>query len=153
MTYDTCVDDTDSFGSPDSGVYDHVQWERGASSFTLEEGGPALAIQGSSRPLVGIRGLDYFDFEDGGYDVFEELPRSMTVNGVLDEEAELGFTIGGGEVDFDTDALPELFPMQGQSEDDFACMGGAYCVTFSVAESTFGDSFLMTLHELSQLED
>ncbi len=150
MTYDPCVPDTDTFESPDSGEYDHVYTERGAFDFTLEGDGTPLAIVGSTRPMVGIRGLDYFDFEDGGYDVFEEVERYVTVNGELDEEADIFFTVGGGELDFDSDALPESFPMSGSSYDDFACMAGAYCVTFSIGESTFGDTFLMRLHELQQ---
>jgi hypothetical protein len=154
MTYDTCVADTDVFESEDDGVYDHIDGERGAFSFALEGPGTALEIQGSVRPVVGIRGLDWFDFEDGGYDVFEDVARYLTVNGEQDQEADLFFTIGSGAVDFDSDDLPAVFPMSGTSYDDFACMGGAtYCVTFSVGESTFGDTFLMRLLALQQLQD
>jgi hypothetical protein len=152
MTYDTCVPDTDTFESPDDGEYDHSYRQRGGFSFSLEGEGTALDIEGSGRPLVGIRGLDYFDFEDGGYDAFHEVERYVVVNGEGDEEADIGFTIGGGEVDFDSDALPEIFPLTGSTEEDFACMPGpSYCVTFSIGESTFGDTFLMSLHELQQL--
>jgi hypothetical protein len=152
MTYDTCVPDTDTFDSPDDGEYDHVHPYQGGFSFGLEGEGTALDIEGSGRPLVGIRGLDWFDFEDGGFDVFHEVERYVLVNGDLDEEADIDFTIGGGEVDFVSDELPETFPMFGSSEDDFACVGGAtYCVTFAIGESSFGDSFLMFLHELRQL--
>lgn len=151
MTYDPCVPDTDTFESPDDGEYDHVATERGAFQLALDGAGTALQITGSTRPMVGIRGLDYFDFEDGGYDVFEEVERTVTVNGVADAEAVVDFTIGGGEVDFATDDLPEVFPMTGTSPDAFDCMSGTdFCVTYAVGESDFGDSFLMELLSLTQ---
>ncbi len=120
----------------------------GAFSFELDEQGVALQIVGSSRPLVGIRNLNCFDFEAGGFDASHEVGRSMTVNGTDDPEAEVFFTIGGGSVGFESDELPGVFPMTGEGE-DFACVSAdTWCVTFSVRESTFGDSFLMTLLEL-----
>lgn len=76
----------------------------------------------------------------------------MTVNGALDTSAEVRFTIGAGAVDFSDDALPESFPYSGTTEADFACVQtDDYCVTFSVSESTHGDSFLMALHALEQV--
>lgn len=151
LTYDPCVPDTDPFDSPDHGEFDHRFTDRGAFNVTLEPGGTDLSVVGSSRPVAGIRNLDYFDFEDGGRDMSNDLTRYLTVNGAEDEEAEVRFTIGGGEVDFPSDALPEQFPMTGSSSEDFDCVQSTdFCVTFSIHESTFGDSFLMRLHALTQ---
>ncbi len=153
MTYDPCVPDTDALESPDHGEFDHAQWSRGGFTMTLEGEGTPLEVVGSTRPVVGIRNLDYFDFEDGGWDVVEEVERYLTVNGQEDQEADLFFTIGGGSVDLGSDELPEVFPMTGTSEDDFACVSqDSYCITFSLGESTFGDSFLMRVLELVQVE-
>jgi len=156
MTYDTCVPDTDTFSSPTTGEFDHVARETGAFSFALDDpiGDEVVELQiaGSTRPMVGIRDLDYFDFEDGGYDVFEEVARYVTVNSALDHEAIVDFTIGSGPTDFVEDLLPAAFPYAGTSETEFDCVQASdYCVTFAVKESTFGDSFLMALHALEQI--
>lgn len=112
----------------------------------------SLEIAGSTRPLIGIRNLDYFDFEDGGHDVFNDVDRFVTINGTLDTDAEIRFTIGAGVVDFSDDALPKSFPYSGASKADFACVQtDDHCATFSVAESSHAGSFLMALHTLQQV--
>lgn len=156
MTYDTCVPDTDPFASPNTGKYDHAGRESGAFSFVLDAPTGAatvsLEIVGSTRPLVGIRDLDYFDFDDGGHDVFNDVDRFVSVNGTVAMAAEIRFTIGAGAEDFSDDALPANFPYSGTSKADFACVQpDENCVTFWVSESAHGDSFLMALHMLKQV--
>jgi hypothetical protein len=151
LTYDTCVGDGSEL--PNLGEFDHVSRETGAFSFELDAPSAgqtvSLRVAGSTRPMVRIRALDYFDFDDGGYDLFEDVDRYLKIDGAVDEEAEVHFTIGAGSEDFADYSLPEVFPYSGESESDFACVNPEdYCVTFSISESTHGDSFLMVLHSL-----
>ena len=103
IVYDTSIPDTYVISTPSHGEYVHT----GTGDF--EAVFPTMVITGSKAHTVVINDStfsDTFRINDGGQDI-----GLMKIDGISNENVELGFSITAGGDAFSSDAQPNPFPL------------------------------------------